>query len=72
MGAEEENRLARKTRLVAIVIAFTTIGWLGAQVFGKQIGLAGRSALLFDMLALAGFFWALVEIFQVWRQRQQQ
>ena len=66
------KQMQRKTRLVAIVIAATTIGWLAAQVLGKQVGLPGRYALLFDFAALAGFFWSLVAIYQIWRARQQQ
>ncbi len=72
MGDEKDIRLLRKTRMVAIVIALTTIGWLLAQFVGKQIGLAGRYALLFDLFALAGFFWALVVTYQIWRQRREQ
>ena len=71
MSEEQDIAIARKTRLVAIVIAATTIGWLGAQFLGKQFGLPGRFALLSDFAALAGFFWTLVVIFQIWRQRQQ-
>jgi len=68
---DQDIQIAHKTRLVAIVIAVTTIGWLAAQFLGKQFGLAGRYALLFDFAALAGFFWSLVVIYQIWRQRQQ-
>ena len=71
MGVEHDKQLIHKTRLVAIVIAVTTIGWLGAQYLGKQMGLPGRYALLFDFAALAGLFWCLVVTYQIWRKRQQ-
>jgi len=70
MNPEQDAQLARKSRMVAIVIAATVILWLGAQYLGKLFGLPGRYALLFDLAALAGFFWSLVVIYQVWRARQ--
>ncbi|MEE9388946.1 MAG: DUF5337 domain-containing protein [Paracoccaceae bacterium] len=71
MGPEQEQDLARKSRMVSIVIAATIVLWLGAQFIGKQFGLAGRYALLFDFAALAGLFWSMVVIFQVWRARRE-
>lgn len=71
MVSEDEQKLQRKTRMVSVVIAVTVIVWLGAQYIGKSYGLAGRYALLFDFAALAAFFWSLVVIYQVWRQRRE-
>ena len=74
MGAgqdELERQVARKSRLVAVVIAATMVLWLGANFIGAKIGLAGRYAFLFDLLALAGFTWSLIVIYQIWRARQQ-
>lgn len=68
---QSEQQLARKTRMVSIVIALTMLIWIGVQYFGKQYGLAGRFALLFDFAALAAFFWSLVVIYQIWRSRRQ-
>ncbi len=70
MGPEEDRLVERKTRLVAIVIAVTMLLWIGAQFIGKKYGLAGRYAILFDLAALAGFFWALVVTYQIWRARR--
>jgi len=68
---EQDRLLARQARLVAIVIAVTVIVWIGAQWLGREIGLAGRYAVLFDLAALAAFFWALVVTFQIWRKRRE-
>ncbi len=70
MDPEQEKQQARKTRMVSIVIAGTMLLWIGANFIGKQYGLAGRYALLIDFAALAGLFWALVVIYQIWRARQ--
>ena len=66
---QTERQLARKTRMVSIIIALTMILWLGVQFIGKKYGLAGRYALLFDFAALAAFFWSFVVIYQIWRAR---
>ncbi|CRL11535.1 DUF5337 domain-containing protein [Phaeobacter italicus] len=71
MSAEREKALAAKGRHIALVIAATMLGWLAVTLFiGPALGLAGRYALLFDFAALAGFIYAGVNIFQLWRMRQ--
>ncbi|MBT8418359.1 MAG: DUF5337 domain-containing protein [Silicimonas sp.] len=69
-GADIEKILARQTRLVSIVIAATMIGWMGAQWLGGQIGLPDRFVFLVDLFALAGFLWALIVTWQIWRKRR--
>jgi len=61
---------AKQGRLVAVVIAATALVWLGAQFIGGQAGLSSRVLALFDLLALAGFAWALIVTFGIWRARQ--
>jgi hypothetical protein len=61
---------ARQVRLVAIVLVATITLWMGAQFFGGQLGLESRFVFLFDLLAIAGFVWALVVTYQIWRGRQ--
>ncbi len=68
---EREKRLARKSRMVSVVIAGTMVLWLAANFLGPRLGLPGRYAILFDFLALAGFTWSLIVIYQIWRARQQ-
>lgn len=70
MGNEAEQQIARQGRMTALVIAGTMLVWLAAQFIGPRIGLPGRYALLVDLLALAAFVWAFVNIYQIWRKRQ--
>ncbi len=71
MTAEDANRaLARKSRLVAIVLVATILAWMGAQLLGGVAGLPTRFVFLFDFAALAAFVWALVVTYQIWRARQ--
>ena len=69
MGMERDTPLARKGRMVGLVIAITMVLWLIANLAGPQLGLPGRYALLFDFAALAALFWAMVVIFQMWQAR---
>jgi hypothetical protein len=63
-------RRARQARLVGIVLAVTMVLWMGAQLLGGQLGLETRFAFLFDLAAIAGFVWALVVTYQIWRGRR--
>jgi len=68
--SDKDRELARLGRLVSLVIAGTMILWMGAQLLGGQLGLEARYVFLFDLFALAGFFWAFVVTFQIWRKRR--
>ena len=70
MDRDTELAIARQGRITALVIAGTMLIWLAVQFIGPQLGLAGRFALLVDLLALAAFIWAFVNIYQIWRKRQ--
>ena len=61
---------ARQVRLVAIVLVGTMVLWMGAQFLGGKLGLEARFVFLFDLLAIAGFIWALVVTYQIWRGRR--
>ena len=67
---DPDKILARQARLVSIVIAATMILWMAAQWIGGELGLPDRYVFLFDMFALAGFFWAMVVTYQIWRKRK--
>lgn len=73
-GHDDQNNrdreMARQARLVSVVIASTMILWMLAQVVGGRLGLDERYVFLFDLFALAGFFWALVVTWQIWRKRR--
>jgi hypothetical protein len=64
------GRDGRDARVVAVVIAATMVLWMAAQWIGGEIGLEARYAFLFDFLALAGFLWAMIVTYQIWRKRR--
>ena len=70
MTRERDTELARKGRKAAMVIAGTAVFWILAMLLGDPLGLTQRTRALFDLMALAGFVWALVMILQIWRLRQ--
>lgn len=67
---DNETRIARKGRATALVIAGTATLWVVATFIGRRAGLGQRELALFDLMALAGFVWAFVLIYQIWRARQ--
>jgi len=69
-GTDPERGLARQARVVSVVIALTMILWMAAQWIGGAYGLPDRYVFLFDLLALAGFLWALIVTWQIWRKRR--
>ncbi|KMW57842.1 hypothetical protein AIOL_002810 [Candidatus Rhodobacter oscarellae] len=70
-ASDRDKALARQGRLVALVIAATMVLWIGAQWLGSAMGWQSRFAFLFDLAALAAFFWALVVTYQIWRKRRE-
>ncbi len=70
MDAETNKKIAAKGRHSSLVIAGTMILWIGVQFVGRQMGLPGRYALLFDFAALAALIYAGVNILQLRRMRR--
>ena len=71
MDKDKNQAMARKGRHIGMVIAVTMLIWLAMNLFiGPALELTRRHALLFDFAALAGFIYAGVNIFQLWRMRQ--
>ncbi|KUJ76772.1 hypothetical protein AVO45_09700 [Ruegeria marisrubri] len=71
MSTDREHAIARKGRHIGLVIAVTMVAWLALTLFiGPALELPGRFALLFDFAALAGLIYAVINIFQLWRMRQ--
>ncbi|MEI4231868.1 DUF5337 domain-containing protein [Roseovarius sp. D22-M7] len=68
--ADRTAETARKGRRAALVIAGTGVFWVLATFIGGELELSQRVRALFDLMALAGFTWALVLIYQIWRARQ--
>lgn len=71
MNSEQDQHLSRRARMVALVIAATMLVWLGVQWLGGRIGLNPEYAFLFDLAALAAFFWSFVVAIQIWRNRRE-
>lgn len=61
---------ARQMRVVALVIAGTTLLWLGLGEIGRQYGWEARYAFLIDLAALAAYVWALFNAWLLWRKRR--
>ncbi len=70
MTTDKDKELARRGRMAAMVIAGTGVFWILATILGAQLGLTQRTRALFDLMALAGFAWAVWMIYQVWQLRQ--
>ena len=68
---DTDDVIGRKSRLVAVVIAATMSIWIAGQWAISGLGIPEHYRLLLDMAALAGFFWSLVVIYQIWRARQE-
>jgi len=67
---QQDAEIARKGRLAALVIAGTGVLWILATILGGYMALDQRVRALFDLMALGGFVFALVLIYQLWRMRQ--
>ena len=63
---DERTRLSQ-SRQAAVVCAAAAVLWVGAQWLGPVLGLPGQYAILFDLMALAAFVWAMVVTFRLRR-----
>jgi MFS family permease len=70
MNREHDQALARKGRMIALVIAGGGLAAILAPWLVQVLGLPMRYEMLFYFGALAAFIWALVNIYQLWRLRQ--
>jgi hypothetical protein len=61
---------ARDSRLVAIVLVGTMALWLVAQWMGGHFGWEARFVFLFDLAAMAAFFWTMVVTYRIWRRNK--
>jgi hypothetical protein len=59
-----------QVKLVSIVLVVTMGGWLLLQMIGGTYGWPARFIFLFDLMALAGFAYALIVTYRIWRRRQ--
>ena len=68
---DEDRTNGRLARQISIVIAATMVFWMAAQWIGGTMGLPSEYVFLFDLFALAGFLWALIVTWQLWRKTRQ-
>ncbi len=61
---------ARKGRIAAMIIAGTGVFWVLITLIGEKEGFSQELRLTFDLVALAGFVFAIWLIYQIWRARQ--
>ncbi|WP_109467409.1 DUF5337 domain-containing protein [Albibacillus kandeliae] len=69
MGANRDKSNRARQR-VALLIAGMGLLWLAANAAGSYLGWSDRTLALFDLIALAGFGFALWQTINIWRDRQ--
>lgn len=65
---QRDETVARQGRLVAIVIALGGLIAIIAPWLTNILGLPIRFEMLFYLIALAAFVWALAVSYQIWRK----
>lgn len=60
----------KQAKLASYVILASVMVLMGGSWLGGQLGLPVRYAFLFDLIAMAGFAFAMFTLFRVWRARQ--
>ena len=70
MASPQDMETARQARMVALVLVATVVLWMGASFLGGKLGWETRYAFLFDLAALAAFFWTMVVTYRIWRKRR--
>lgn len=70
MSNDADHTRAKQGRMAALVIVATGVIWVGATWAGTEFGWTNRTRALFDFIALAGFAFALIVTFRIWRARQ--
>ncbi|MEP3846453.1 MAG: DUF5337 domain-containing protein [Paracoccaceae bacterium] len=67
---EGQNKSSKAGQRLALVIAGTGVAWVLANMLGAHFGWSNRVRALFDLVALAGFAWAIFVAIGIWRNRQ--
>jgi hypothetical protein len=70
MTRTTDEAIARQGRVSALVIAGSVGVWIIAQAAASALGLTHRHLLLVDFATLAALFWAMVNVYQMWRKRR--
>ena len=71
MREKKAENQRKQTKLASYVMLAAVAVLMGGSWLGGQLGLPVRYAFLFDLIALAGFAFAMITLFRVWRERQQ-
>lgn len=67
----QEQALAKKGRMVSLIIAGTMIAWLLVQfVVGPMLDLSTRFVILIDLCAMAALAWSFIVSWQIKRARK--
>ena len=65
-----QGKTQKTGQRIALIIAATGVLWVLANLLGAQYGWSNRLRALFDLMALAGFGFALWQTITLWRTRQ--
>ncbi len=68
--AQNTNQTQKAGQRIALIIAGTGVLWILATLLGAEYGWPNRLRALFDLMALAGFGFALWQTITLWRARQ--
>ena len=68
---QDKSAEQKQTTLASYVMLAAVVVLMGGSWLGGQLGLPVRYAFLFDLVAMAGFVFAMITLFRVWRARQQ-
>ena len=72
MAKPDPNAQAERAqvKLVSITLVVTMGGWLLLQMIGGAYNWPPKFIFLFDLAAFAGFAFALITTYRIWRKRQ--
>lgn len=70
MHENKAEQQQKQTKLASYVMLASVVVLMGGSWLGGQLGLPVRYAFLFDLISLAGFAFAMIVLFRVWRARQ--
>ncbi|MDP7151200.1 MAG: DUF5337 domain-containing protein [Paracoccaceae bacterium] len=71
MNSELDQKLMRQSRVAAVVIAIGGFLAIAAPWLTNILGLPLRFEMLFYLIAIAAFIWALVVTLQIRRKRRE-
>lgn len=70
MQEKRAENQRKQAKLASFVMLASVAVLMGGSWIGGKLGLPVRYAFLLDFIALAGFAFAMIVLFRVWRDRQ--